>query len=108
MSESTTNRRRQAEFTEELDSRREDWVAGCPVRLVKTVTVGTYPATAQAYFGVQALRPGGDQKEGAAVTTTVTSRVFFAANTGTVKPPSGTIGIIVTFTGGRWVFRYDG
>lgn len=107
MSEARTLRRRQTEIQAILDQRRSEGTTGNPSLLVQTVTISSYPATAGAYYGVQSLRPGGNQNEGAAVTTTARAGFFTALNLGSTVPPVSTI-IIITYIDGRWCFKYDG
>ncbi len=80
---------------------------GSPALLLKTLTVGTYPTAAQSYYAVQAIRPGGTESEGSAVTFTAITGTFYAMNVGSAIPPSGTY-VIGSLVRGRWVFRYDG
>lgn len=98
-------RRRIGELEESLDALRTTTVAGNPTKLVQTITVGTYPTSAQAFYAVKAVRPGGDQNEGAMVTTSVVSPTFYAANVGGTVPPNGTI-LLATLVGSRWVVQY--
>ncbi|MDE2101002.1 MAG: hypothetical protein KGL39_27395 [Patescibacteria group bacterium] len=100
-------RERLSEIENQLDSLSEP-PEGSLSALVQTTTVGTYPTTASAFFGVHPLLVDGSETEGAAASFTPDpARTFYAFNLGSQTPPSGTK-LIVSLCGGRWIFRYDG
>lgn len=107
MSEESILRDRQAALETEAD--RLDMEGG-PLpgpMLVQTKTVGTYPTVAGRYYAVTTVDPGGAESESGTGTFGVGSDTFFALNSGSAIPPTGTK-VIVDPVGGRWVFAYNG
>jgi hypothetical protein len=75
--------------------------------IARTVSLGSYPATAGRYFACHPLTILGVEAEGGLGLLTTEDATFFALNLGSTIPPAGTA-ILVTFVGNRWAFRYDG
>ena len=79
---------------------------GSATILAKTVTVSSYPTAAASFFGCQPVSVLGAEAEGGPGSLTVITQTFYALNLGSTVPSSGTY-VLCTFTGNRWVFRYD-
>ena len=77
-----------------------------PSVLAKTTVLTAYPTTAFSYFACLPQSLYGVEQEGATGVVLSGSSSFFALNLGTTVPPVGTL-VLATFTGNRWVFRYD-
>jgi len=76
--------------------------------LVQTITETAYPTTPSSFFAVSPLLVDGAEREGVLASFTPDpARIFYAFNLGTGVPPVSTK-LIVTSTGGRWTFRWDG
>ncbi len=75
--------------------------------LVKTVTVTSYPTSANRFYGVQRLMVSGTEVEGGAPTLTAIGGVFYAYNRGSAIPPVNTV-LLADEVGGRWTIEYDG
>lgn len=106
MSDEATVLRRRVDDLQSLLDRLPDPAAGPPSLLLKTVAVTSYPAAAGVVYGVQAVRPSGNEVEGATPGFTALTGVFYATNLGSKVPPVGTY-VLGACVGGRWVFRYD-
>jgi len=76
-------------------------------RVVKTISLGSYPtgSTALKTYAVRGLDVTGVESEGSTAVTSEDTRHFFAVNLGTSVPPVGTQLIAVSVPN-RWVFRY--
>lgn len=77
-----------------------------PSVLAKTTVISAYPTAAFSYFACLPQSLYGVEQEGAAGVVLSGSSTFFALNLGSTVPPVGTL-LLATFTGNRWVFRYD-
>jgi hypothetical protein len=105
--ETATLRRRMDDQLEAMD-RPPSSAAECSDSWVgKTTTVTTYPTTALAYYAVVPCYLGGSETEGTAVAVNAGTAAVMVANLGSAIPPVGTA-VIVTRTGNRAVFRWDG
>ena len=82
-------------------------VNGAPCLVARTKALTSYPAVAAAYYGCESQTVTGAEVEGGAATIATDGDTFFALNLGTAIPPQGT-GVVCTFVGNRWVFRFDG
>lgn len=105
------DRHRHDESQFDLDQIEEQGsdVSGSDAMLVQTFTETTYPTSATAEFACNPIpQIDCDDTEGSTPSFGVDSSVtLYAANVGTVIPPSGTK-VLASFVGGRLVFRYDG
>jgi len=83
--------------------------AGSAVMVARTTTVSSYPAAAQAYYGVVPQTVFGAEAEGApgSVNDSPGAPIAYALNLGGAVPPVGTL-VLCSHVGHRWVFRYDG
>lgn len=107
MREERTIRERHADLADTVDQLARDDGGSAGAMLVQTQTVGTYPTTAGSYYAVKSVDPGGAETEGGSGTFTAGTDTFYALNSGSSVPPSGTK-VIVQPIGGRWVFSYNG
>lgn len=103
--DTTQLRRRHDDLLEEVERVYPDRANAPPTRLLKTVTITTYPTTAQAWYGVVFVTPSGTESEGGALSLTADTHPFLAGNLGASIPASGTY-VLGTLVDGRWVFRY--
>ena len=71
----------------------------------RTVSGGSYPTAATAFYRVQALTVDGTEVEGGSVSFADDGPVFLAANLGASVPSVGTK-VILFGASGRWVFRF--
>lgn len=69
---------------------------GTLVLFGRTVAIGTYPTSANAWYGVQPCAPAGNEVEGqpATVENLPTYNPVLAYNTGATVPPVGTVVIL--------------
>jgi hypothetical protein len=75
--------------------------------LVKTFQETTYPAAAKRVFACHMMKATFDEEEGATITSTVSDKVLYVGNIGTVLPPEGTEVPAVQY-GSRWIMNYNG
>jgi hypothetical protein len=80
--------------------------AGSPCMIAQTTKLSIYPSTAQQFFACQPVAVLGTETEGSQAIFTTHASTFLALNLGGTVPPQGT-NVIASFTGNRWVFRYD-
>ena len=93
-------------LSDDITRRDQTPTLASPSVLAKTTTLSVYPTTASSYFACLPQSLYGTEQEGAPGVVLSSSSTFFALNLGTTVPPRGTL-ILATFTGNRWVFRYD-
>lgn len=80
---------------------------GTPCLVARTKSLGAYPTQASRYFACTPQTVLGMEVEDGSGTLSSDEATFFALNLGAAVPPVSTA-VLVTFTGNRWVFRYDG
>jgi hypothetical protein len=73
--------------------------------LAQTLSLGSYPTSAAAYYACTPLGLLGTETEGSAGVTASAGATFFAFNTGSAIPPPGTQ-ILVSQVGSRFVFSF--
>ena len=93
-------------LSEDINRRDMSPALSSPSVLAKTTVLSVYPTTASSYFGCLPQSLYGAEQEGATGIVLSGSSSFFALNLGSTVPPIGTL-VLATFTGNRWVFRYD-
>ncbi|WZO98171.1 hypothetical protein EP7_005227 [Isosphaeraceae bacterium EP7] len=86
---------------------RRDTLQGMPSVVGRTKTLVAYPTSASRFYALEPLFVLGQETEGGQGSVTAAPATFFAYNLGAGVPASGTT-VVATFTGARWVFRYDG
>jgi hypothetical protein len=90
---------------DELSRLKESPDVGSPSLLAQTLSLGSYPTSAMAFFAVTPMGLLGTEAEGSTGVTASAGGTFFALNLGPAIPPVGTQ-VLVTFVGNRWVFSY--
>jgi hypothetical protein len=98
---------RETALTAEFFRSLSEGASGSESMVARTVSLGSYPTTAQSYFALNPITVLGAEVEGGSATLTAEPGIFFALNIGSTIPPTGT-DLLVTFIGNRWAFRYDG
>jgi|SRR5579883_2593601 len=104
--EATRLRIRDFGLLDELTRCDPQVASGSPCLVARTTTLTTYPSTAQVFYACEPLTVLGAEVEGGLGVVSVMPGTFFALNLGGTVPPVGTE-VLVSFTGNRWVFRYD-
>ena len=97
---------REVALDHEIVRQDSDPPIGAPTVLACTKVLSRYPTVAQSFFACQPLILLGAESEGGSGAVTEVNTTFLALNLGSTVPPVGTE-VLVTFTGSRWVFRYD-
>lgn len=93
-------------LSEDINRRDLSVALSSPCVLAKTTTQSVYPTNAFRFFACLPQSLYGTEQEGATGIVLSGSSCFFALNLGSTLPPTGTL-VLATFTGNRWVFRYD-
>jgi len=92
---------------DDASGRADDAGLGRSTLLARTVSDGSYPATAKVFYACEILGLLGTEAEGASgVVAAVAGSKVFARNLGGGVPPAGTE-VIITRIPHRWVFQYD-
>ena len=97
-------RHRHAGLVDQADRVAPDGLGSQPTALFRTITVGTYPTSAQRCYAAVRVAIEVDETEGATPTLTDGDRTYIA-NVGGSIPPSGTH-VLATLIDGRWIMQY--
>jgi len=103
--DATTLLRRTEALTDRLDAVTVNQTVPGESMVVKTVTVTTYPTSAQRVYGVQAYDVTATESENQTPSYANATSTFYAVNVGAAVPASGTY-VVVHKIDGLWVFRY--
>jgi len=101
----TTLLRRTEALAARLDSLNVNQTVPAESMVVKTVTVTTYPTSAQRVYGVQAYDVTATEAENQSPTYANATATFYAVNVGAAVPASGTY-VVAHKVDGLWIFRY--
>ena len=80
---------------------------GSPTLVVRTKSLGSYPAAASRFFACEPITILGPEVEGSSGQAYPAGTTLFAYNLGSSIPAQASI-LIATFVAHRWVFRHDG
>jgi hypothetical protein len=75
--------------------------------LLRTVSLGSYPAEAARFFACESVVADGVEAVGEPVTLAAGRGPIFALNVGTTIPPVGTV-VAASAVDGYYTFQYDG
>lgn len=90
-----------------VSGRLDDAGLGRSAILARTISDGSYPATAKVFYACEILGVLGTEEEGEpGVVAAVSGSKVFARNLGGSVPPVGTE-ILIERIPYRWVFQYD-
>lgn len=94
------------EFDGELSRLADGGSSGALAVAARTVSGGSYPASAQRYYKLEVYTVTGTETEGGTATETATGSYVYAFNIGNAVPTAGTR-VLAVFAGYRWEFSYS-